>query len=478
MPNDHVGCGQTVGRGQDRSRTGFWVKLTDLLETFFVRHRRHLIFVHGAMFVGFISLLTVPLFLDAPPDQAGPLDHVAVFANYLIWGLWFPLVFLSVIVTGRSWCGLLCPMGAAAEWTNRVGLQRPIPRWLQWPGTPIVSFVIVTIWGQTLGIRDHAQALAILFGTVLAAALVVGFLYGRRKRAWCRHACPIGLMLGVYGRLGAVDFRPKRPQPAGVTWTEKTVCPTLIDLNQKVESRHCIECFRCVSPKAPGGLTLRLRRPGIEIEAIRDHHPNLAEVLFLFTGTGAALGGFLWLVLGSYQRLRQCVGDWAIDHEWYWLGEPGPYWLMAVYPDQREVFRWLDFFLITGYMLGWLVLMTALLTATTAATAWLSGRAGGTGTPSRRFIELGYQYAPVAMVSLLIGLAGGLFRNFQYLGLDSGGIALVKGVLFAGGCLWSLHLGERLLAGQGVPRSRRWLPLIPGALGSLAVGLAWYPAIF
>jgi len=459
-------------------RPGAMPGFTGRIEWFFVHYRTHVALVHAAMFVLFVGLLAVPLFFGPPPEHAGPLDHVATFANYLIWGLWFPLVFVSVVVTGRSWCGLLCPMGAASEWANSVGLRREIPRWLQWPGTPVVSFIIVTIWGQTLGVRDHAEAMAVLFGSVMGAAILTGFIWGRRKRAWCRHACPIGLMLGVYSRLGAVDFAAKRPEAGGVTWTEKTVCPTMIDLKQKVESRHCIECFRCVSPKAPGGLFLKLRRPGAEIEDVGAHHANLPEVMFLFMGTGAALGGFLWLVLDSYQKLRMAVGDWAIDHEWYWLGEPGPVWLMAVYPEQREVLRWLDFFMISGYMLGWLAIMTALLSATTAATAWLSGRAGGTGSFGKRFVELGYLVAPVAMVSLLLGLAGGLFRNLHYVGIDHGGIALVKGALFLAGCLWSLHLGNRLLAAQGVLLARRWLPLLPGALGSAAVGAAWYPAIF
>ena len=82
------------------------------------------------------------------------------------------------------------------------------------------------------------------------------------------------------------------------------------------------------------------------------------------------------------------------------------------------------------------------------------------------------------MVSLLIGLAGGLFHTLQTLGLGSGGVALLKGALFVAGMLWSLRLGWRLLARQEVPARRRWLALIPGALGSLAVGAAWYPAIF
>lgn len=99
-----------------------------------------------------------------------------------------------------------------------------------------------------------------------ALAVLVGLLYGPGKRPWCRHACPIGLLLGVYARLGVVQFAPKRPRPGGDTLVAKGVCPTMIDLRRKRESRHCLACLRCVSPGAPGGLALCLRRPGFEIE--------------------------------------------------------------------------------------------------------------------------------------------------------------------------------------------------------------------
>ena len=235
-------------------REGISPGLAARIERFFVRHRKRFALVHASMFVLFLALLVVPLILGPPPEHAAPFDHVTAFARYLIWGVWFPLVFLSVIFSGRSWCGLLCPMGAASEWANRFGPRLPIPRWVQWPGTPIVSFLVITIWAQTAGARDHAEAIAILFGSTLAAALLLGFLFGRSKRAWCRHMCPIGLLLGVYARIGAVDFHPKRFEPGGDRWTEKTACPTMIDLDRKTESRHCIECFRCVSPKANSGL--------------------------------------------------------------------------------------------------------------------------------------------------------------------------------------------------------------------------------
>ncbi len=459
------------------ARGGLLPSLAARIEAFFALHRDRLALVHIAMFVFFMALLFVPLFLGQPRSGAGVFEHFTVFANVAIWTVWFPLVFLSVILTGRSWCGLLCPMGAASEWANARGLRRPIPAWVRWPGTPIVSFVIVTVWAQTTGARDHAPATAIVFGSVLVAAIGLGYFYGRNKRAWCRHMCPIGLLLGVYSRIGAVDFRPKRPQPGGDAWTERGVCPTMIALNRKTESRHCIGCFRCVNPRAKGGLSLTLRAPASEVAAVRRHNANLAEVMFLFIGTGAALGGFLWLVLGSYHTLRMALGNWVIERGWYWLGEPGPIWLMAAYPEAREVFRWFDFFLISGYMLAWTLLAVVLLGALTGVAARLAGRAGGSGTFRMRFVELGYQFLPIAMVSLLLGLGGNLFGGLQMLGLGDEGVRVVKVALLGLSAAWSIVLGHRLLGAQGISPPRRWLPLIPGAAGSLAVGAAWYPAV-
>jgi len=462
------------GRPAVRHATG----VAAYLENIFVRYRDHIALVHAGMFVAFLALLFLPLFLPEPPEHATPFTHFTTFANYALWGVWFPLVFVSVIFSGRSWCGLLCPMGAASEWANRNGFKRAIPAWVRWEGTPVVSFLVVTILGQTVGVRDHPEAIALVFGGTLAAAIALGFVYGRNKRAWCRHMCPIGLLLGVFSRLGAVQFWPKRKRGSSDGYTEKGICPTMIDINRKEESRHCIECFRCVHPQSKGGLFLRLRRPGREVEQIRDHNPNLAEVWFLFLGTGAAVGGFLWLVLPFYKVLRQSVGEWFIEHGQYWIGEAGPWWLMSVHPERREVFNWLDFMMIVGFMLACTVIMAAVLSATSWLAAYLAGRAGADSSLRRRFVELGYQYAPVAMVSLVVGLGGELFEVLRHLGLESAGIGYVKGILFAASLLWSVQLGNRILARQNVQPARRWLPLVPGLIGSTVVGLAWWPAIF
>lgn len=457
-------------------RHGLWPAAATRSEAFFVRHRNKLLWVHVTTFVFFLAIILLPLYLPEAGEDATPLNSFTQFANFAMWGLWFPLLFLSVIFSGRSWCGLFCPMGATSEWANINGLQQTIPAWVRWEGTPIISFLIITVIGQTVGVRDHPEAMAEIFGGTLVAAILFGFVYGRKKRAWCRHMCPIGLLLGVFSRIGIVQFAPKRPRAGGDRYTEKTVCPTMIDISRKEESRHCIECFRCVQPEARGGLFLRLRHPGEEIEQIRKHHPNIFEVWFLFMGTGIALGGFLWLVLPQYQMLRRKMGEWMIENGWFWIGESGPWWLMSVHPERREIFNWLDFFSIVGFMLGCMVITTLILAATTASAAWLSGRLGGDTTFNKRFVELGYQYSPVAMVSLVIGLGATLFEPLSAIHVDMP--HTTKLILFIASILWSLRLSEHILSHQGITPSKRWIAHIPGLTGSLVVGTAWWPGIF
>ncbi len=427
-------------------------------------------FVHAAMFLGFAVMIVGPVVLPAS-ETARQLGEVA---RFLIWTLWFPLVFLSVLVTGRSWCGVLCPMGAASEWMNRIGRKRAVPAWLRWEGTPIASFLIVTILGQTVGVRDYPSAILEVFGATLLAALAVGYFYGQgqKKRAWCRHACPIGLLLGVFSRLGAVDLVPKRPEGGGDAYDTRGLCPTMIDLRRKTESRHCVMCARCVAPDKPGALELRLRAPGAEVADIQRHHPAASEIWFLFLGTGVALGGFLWLVLPQYQDLRLALVTWAIDAGYNWLGEPGPSWLMVVHPEARETFVWLDFFLISGWMIGVMAALTGVLAALQAAGAWIAGRLGAAGSFRDRFVALSYQVAPAAMISLLLGLGIDLFKL-----VPADAAVAVKIAALAIAVVWGVLLGRRILGNMGVAGGRAALALVPGLAGGLVIAAAWWPAV-
>ncbi|QSX37730.1 4Fe-4S binding protein [Shewanella sedimentimangrovi] len=450
------------------------------LERFFFKYRSYIGLVHFAVFWVFLALLFVPLFLDEVSETDTVFTHFTLLANYTMWGLWFPLVFLSVIFTGRSWCGLLCPMGAASEYINKFGLHLKIPAFIRWEGMPIISFLIITTLGQTVGVRDHPEAIAYVFGSVMLAAIIIGYLYGRNNRVWCRHMCPIGLMLGLFSRLGVVQFFPKRPSHGADQYHETSLCPTMIDLRHKKESRHCIECFKCVHPEAKSSLIVRARAPGEEVENIHSHNPNWAEVWFFFLGTGSALGGFLWLVLPLYQDLRQALGEWFIEHDQFWIGESGPWWLMSVHPERREVYNWLDFMTIVGFMTAVMLVFATTMFLLNLLSSSIAH--AGTGKDRSQFwasyVELAYQYMPVAMVSLLIGLGGKIFELLGLVGLGSNGILTIKLVLFGISLLWSLWLGWRIQTVQEVPLGRKVPGQIVGTLTSLFIAACWWPAIF
>jgi polyferredoxin len=456
----------------DSSRQLNWI------EWFFHRHKNKLRWVHFAMFCLFLILLFVPLFLPEPSEQATPLTDFTVFSNYLMWGVWFPLVFLSVIFTGRSWCGLLCPMGAASELANNRGLQKKIPAFIRWEGMPILSFLIITFLGQTVGVRDHPEALAEVFGGVMLAAIIVGFVWGQKNRVWCRHMCPIGLLLGLFSRLSIVQISSKKPKAGGDKYAESGLCPTKINLRHKQESRHCIECFRCVNPKAKSGMIVTWRKPGEEVEHIKTHNAGAAEVWFFLLGVGSALGGFLWLTLPEYAIMRQGIGEWFINNQWYWIGDSGPWWLMSNHPERREVFNWLDFFSIVSFMAIVTICFSIVLSSINALTTWLALKMGSQDTFRNSFKELAYQYMPVAMVSLLIGLGGKLFEWLTLFGFNDLSLILIKLVLFALSIIWSVWLGWCILAKQQITVSARILPAVSGFTGSLFVGLCWWPAIF
>lgn len=445
-------------------------------EHLLARLRPWLPWVHLAMFLVFLAVLVVPVYLPESSEQATFLDDGRVLANYLLWGVWFPLVFFSVVVTGRSWCGFLCPMGAASELANRHGLQRRTPAWIRWPGTPILSFIAITLLGQTTGVRDHPEAALEIFGGTFLLAILVGWLWGRNKRVWCRHLCPIGLLLGVFARLGAVQLSPRKRKDGPDALTDKTICPTYIDLPRKRAARHCIECMRCILPGHQAGLAVSFRRPGQELESIRKHAPDGWETLFIFLGAGIALGGFLWLVLPFYDDWRQAVGTWFIEQGQYWIGEPGPAWLMSVHPERREVFRWLDFFMITGTMMTVMVLSALVLGAASWGSALIARWLGGAPQLFRATVQIGYSQAPVALMALMIGLATELFTPFLRLGMAPAVVNDVKAAMILLGWFWSLWLAWRILAGLGVKRGRVWA-VLPAAMGSSAMAAAWWMAV-
>jgi len=469
---------QCQSRCLERDTEGMRARVETKVEVFLAGKKHLFIYVQLLILAVMLFLIIGPAFLPAPPNGATAFNNISLFASFLVWGLWFPLVFVSVIFFGRLWCGLLCPQGALSEQTTRVGLQRSVPKLLRWGGAPVVSFIVITVIGQVIGVREYPlPAVLVFIGTTLLAVFF-GFIYAKEKRVWCRYLCPVGPILGIFSRLGAVSFEKNKIKAKGYP------CPTFINTSAKTASSNCIECFKCVNPGESGSLHLKLRRPGLEVEEIAKREPKPWEVIFLFTATGLALGAFHWLVNPLYIQYKHILGGFFLDNGLGSLiGNSGPWWVMVNYPAAGEVFNWLDFISISSFMLLCMVGVGAALFFLTGLSTFVVRRAGEKAREVK-FTEtltmLGYQYAPVALVSLVIGLGLGLFQSLETLGISADSVRLIQVIFFALGAVWSLYLGVRLqnnlISAGKVPALI--LSMIPSACGVFLIALLWHRVLF
>lgn len=435
-----------------------------IIEGFFVRNRDRFGYIQLLMFIAFVILILIPVFLPLPKEEDVIWSNFPLMARFIVWGIWFPLIFVSVILFGRLWCGVFCPQGALSEYAGKNGLNRPIPKWMRFEGMPILSFIFITILAQIVGARDYALPALEVFGGTMILAILVGFLFTSERRAWCRFLCPIGPLLGIFSRLGAVSFEKNGGDGKGC------ICPTFINTSTKIASSNCIECFRCVSSDTAHSLHMKIRRPGIEIEEIKNREPNIWEVVFLFSATGLALSAFLWQVNPLYIQYKQTIGGLLLNLGLGdFMGKSGPWWIMVNYPDAGEVFNYLDFISITTFMTGSMIFVASIMFLLTFLSAFISHKPLGTDMESihATVARLGYLYAPVALVSLILGLGLILFQSLGAFGLSKEAVKMIQLILFTSGGIWSAYLAIKL-------QERLGMAIIPNLIGIGFIAFLWH----
>jgi len=150
---------------------------------------------------------------------------------------------------------------------------------------------------------------------LLSAAAVVGFVF--RDRAFCRGFCPVGQLLGTYGRGGMLAIRHESSvrcaDCAGhhcaldcnrTRWQGRS-CPSLLSPAKLDSNRDCLICGQCLKACEPDNMQLLLRRPFHPADA-REELVAWPLLLFIMMVSGfvayelctewaAAKAVFLWM---------------------------------------------------------------------------------------------------------------------------------------------------------------------------------------
>jgi polyferredoxin len=432
--------------------------------------------------VFYFTLLIWPAFLALPKDYVHFYDNLVLLAQFIFWGIWWPFVMLSMVLIGRVWCGVFCPEGALSEWSSRHGLGRSAPRWIRWGGWPFVAFVTTTIYGQLISVYEYPKAALLILGGSTIAAMLVGFIYGRGKRVWCRHLCPANGVFSLLSRLAPVHFNVERN-----TWKQAPRlnyaidCPPMLNVHNKVSNSGCHMCGRCSGYRE--AVTLSLRSPNNEVLAIKKDDANPWDIALLFFGLlGIATGAFQWSASPWFVQLKQTLAEWFIDRELFgMLDTSAPWWLLTHYPDTNDVFSYLDGFSILLYIFATASVITAsLFLGLLVAGRLLNHEKTNKVTDSQGIFPwlLGYAFIPLAGVSLFLGLSSLTIAMLKAEHLSLTLIAPLRISLLVLAYTWSGYLLAQKLRHYQVMFWRKITAFLLIILSSSLVGFSWLTMFF
>lgn len=431
------------------------------------RHRTSILVLQWLVVAAYLVLVIVPAFLPLPEEDAHLWDNLRLFAQFAFWGLWWPGVMLATLAFGRVWCGVLCPEGALSEWASRFGRGKPVPRWLKWSGWPLLAFVATTLYGQLVSVYEYPQAALLVLGGSTVAAIVVGLLYGRDRRIWCRYLCPASGVFALLAKLAPLHYRVDR-----AAWDRaegqppRVACAPLVDIRRMTSASECHACGRCQGHR--GAVTLAARLPGAEIVDPRSPAHRMEAATLLFGVLGVATAAFTWSMSPWFVAAKQTVAEWLVAREWFApLADDVPWWLLTHYPEANDLFTWLDGGLIAAWILGGGGLIGLAL--------WLPLRAAA-AVARQPWPRLALTLTPLGGISVFLGLSMLTLGHLKAEGVVVAGLGPLRVAGLALGVAWSLWLAYRLGPPLGRTRRAAMLGLVTLA-GLLPAGL-WLVAFF
>ncbi len=435
------------------------------------RHRAAIQAVQWVVVASYLVLVAVPAFLPLPPATAHLWNDLTLFAQFAFWGVWWPFVLLSMVLIGRTWCGVFCPEGALTEFVSRRSLGLAVPRWITWRGWPFVAFVCTTVYGQMVSVYQYPAPVLVVLGGSTAMAIGVGLVYGRNKRVWCRYLCPVSGVFGLMAKLAPVSFQVDqdawlRSQHRGArpAWVD---CAPLVPIRTMRGASACHMCGRCSGLRDAVRLDLRL--PGQEVVRVAGEHANPWETaLILFGLMGVAVGAFHWSASPWFVAAKQVVAEWLVEAGIVWpLDTTAPWWVLTDYPARNDVLTLLD----GGMLLGYIGVTAVVLGGAYAALLAVGLRLSGAWTQAR-FHHLAQSLIPVAGCGVFLGLSATTVTLLHGDGIEVPLLDAARLVLLAGSLLWSVVLAWRI-AGLWLTGPRRFLPVVGVAACGVVAGFAW-----
>jgi YHS domain-containing protein len=221
--------------------------------------------------LAFLLIIAAGLFgSQIPSNNIAPL---------LTWTVWWGGLILVILYAGSLWC-YVCPWDAISDWIEGLrfwgpkkeglGLGLRVPKHFRNIWIAIALFVLLTWLELGFGITMNPRATAWLALGIVGAAFVSVFIFERK--AFCRYACPVGRIIGIYSLFAPVEVRAEDPEVCRKCRTQSCykgnaqgeACPTSLYIPAMRENTNCINCMECAKSCESDNVALNIRPWGTD----------------------------------------------------------------------------------------------------------------------------------------------------------------------------------------------------------------------
>ena len=182
-------------------------------------------------------------------------------ATISIWVIWWSLLIISLALFGRAWC-LMCPFGAIGDLVQRqtfykkvndtFSLNRKWPAKLKNLSMAAVFFLVITWADIQFNLVNSPLNTAYFIVALLGLIVIISIIFERRS--FCRYACPVTGLIGLYSMFAPFELRAKEKETCK-TCKEKYcisgsengyACPVFEYPGTMDKNTHCVLCTECV----------------------------------------------------------------------------------------------------------------------------------------------------------------------------------------------------------------------------------------
>ena len=195
-------------------------------------------------------------------------------ATLVTWTIWWAGIIFVVIFLGKFWC-YFCPWLAIAEWVQRLtfwkrknpalNLQREWPKAMRNIYIAAGFFVLLTWLDLGFGITMKPRATAYFALFMLLITVLPALIF--EKGSFCRYACLVGRISGLYSLFAATELRSSDKGVCRACRTHDCYagnefgypCPTSLNLAVTHLNTYCVLCTECVKTCPHDNVAINIR---------------------------------------------------------------------------------------------------------------------------------------------------------------------------------------------------------------------------